>query len=142
LHAEVGHAIYQERKVLNILSRKDWRMALQLHAPAPELSRGVVLGKAAVTAADRLGLTARALARVIGVSEPYVSRMKRGALVLEDGSKPYELAALLVRVFRSLDAVTGGDETVARAWMRAQKITSVQGLCDVVAYLDARRAPL
>ncbi|MDX5349298.1 MAG: DUF2384 domain-containing protein [Paracoccaceae bacterium] len=118
--------------------------------PAPD--RGAVLARAVIAAAERLGLTARVLARVIGVSEPFVSRMKRGALTLDEGSKPFELAALLVRVFRSLDAVTGGDERVARAWMQAenlalggvpaQKITSVQGLCDVVAYLDARRAPL
>jgi len=115
-------------------------------------ARGPVLGKAALNAADRLGLTARVLARVIGLSEPTLSRMKHGSLALEDGSKPFELAALFVRLFRSLDAVTGGDERVARAWVQAenlalggvpaQLITTVQGLCNVVAYLDARRAPL
>ncbi len=115
-------------------------------------ARSAVLSKAALAAADRLGLTARALARIIGVSEPTISRMKRGDLGLEEGTKPYELAALLVRAFRSLDAVTGGDERVARAWMQAENLAlggvpvtmmaSVQGLCDVVAYLDARRAPL
>jgi hypothetical protein len=127
-------------------------MTASLHVSAVAPSRGAVLGKAALSATERLGLTARVLARVIGVSEPFVSRMKRGTLALDEGSKPYELAALLVRVFRSLDAVTGGDERVARAWMQAenralggvpaQMITSVQGLCDVVAYLDARRAPV
>lgn len=123
-----------------------------MQAPLGLPSRGVVLTKAALAAADRLGLTARALSRIIGVSEPTVSRMKRGDLGLEEGTKPYELAALLVRVFRSLDAVTGGDERVARAWVQAEnlalggvplaKMVSVQGLCDVVSYLDARRAPL
>ncbi|NJM83353.1 MAG: DUF2384 domain-containing protein [Tabrizicola sp.] len=115
-------------------------------------ARGVVLTKAVLAAADRLGLTARALARIIGVSEPTVSRMRRGDLGLEEGAKPFELAALVVRVFRSLDAVTGGDERVARAWLQAENLalggcpaammSSVQGLCDVVTYLDARRAPL
>jgi hypothetical protein len=127
-------------------------MTALLKAPLDLPSRGVVLTKAVLAAADRLGLTARALARIIGVSEPTVSRMKRGDLGLEEGTKPYELAALLVRVFRSLDAVTGGDERVARAWMQADnlalgavplvRMNSVQGLCDVVTYLDARRAPL
>lgn len=127
-------------------------MALLSPLSSPTPSPGLVLGKAVVAASDRLGLTARVLARVIGVSEPFISRLKRGALALEPGTKPFELAALLVRVFRSLDAIAGGDERVARAWMQAenlalggvpaQKITSVQGLCDVVAYLDARRAPL
>lgn len=119
-----------------------------LEAPAP----GMVLTKASLAVADRLGLTARAFARIVGVSEPTVSRMKRGDLGLEAGTKPYELAALLVRVFRSLDAITGGDAQVTRAWVQAENtalggvplvmMSSVQGLCDVVSYLDARRAPL
>lgn len=121
-------------------------MRQPLDAPAP----GMVLAKASLAVADRLGLTARVFARIVGVSEPTVSRMKRGDLGLEAGSKPYELAALLVRVFRSLDAITGGDERVARAWVQAENLalggvplammSSVQGLCDVVSYLDARRA--
>lgn len=71
---------------------------------------------------------------------------------MADHSKPFELAALLVRAFRSLDAITGGDEGVARAWLTspnnalgarpAERIASAQGLVDVVTYLDARRAPL
>ncbi len=127
-------------------------MAALLHLPVDVPARGLVLSKAALAAADRLGLTARTLARIIGVSEPTVSRMRRGDLGLEEGTKPFELAALLIRVFRSLDAVTGGDERVARAWVQAEnlalggvpaaKMVSVQGLCDVVTYLDARRAPL
>ncbi len=117
-----------------------------LHADA----EGVVLTKAAVTAAERLGLTARLLSAVIGVSEATVSRLKRRETLLERGTKPFELAVLLVRLFRSLDAVAGGDEAVARAWMTAEnsalgarpvdRITSVSGLVDVLAYLDARRA--
>lgn len=127
-------------------------MSTALSSPLVEPDRGAVLTKAALRAAERLGLNATALAKVIGVSEATVSRMKRGQYQLEQGSKPYELAALLVRVYRSLDAVTGGDEAVARAWMvnantvlgssPARKILSVTGLTDVAAYLDARRAIL
>ena len=113
-------------------------------------AEGVVLTKAAVNAADRLGLTARLLSAVIGVSEATVSRLKRQDVLLERSTKPFELAVLLVRLFRSLDAITGGDETVARAWMSAEnsalrarpvdRIVSISGLVDVLAYLDARRA--
>ncbi len=49
-----------------------------------------------------------------------------------------------------LDAIVGGDETVARAWLGnanvaldgrpVEKIRTVVGLVDVIAYLDARRA--
>ncbi len=111
-----------------------------------------VVTKAVLRAADRLGLTAKNLGQVLGVSEPTVSRMKQGAFVIKSETKPYELAVLLIRVFRSLDAILGGDEKVTRAWMgnpntvlgAAPKacITSISGLMDVIAYLDARRAVL
>ncbi len=110
----------------------------------------VVITKAVVNAAERLGLNARMLAAVIGVSEATVSRMKRQDHLLERDSKPFELGVLFVRLFRSLDAIVGGDEAVARQWLRnsnlalgaapQDKITSISGLTDVLAYLDARRA--
>lgn len=120
----------------------------QTDAPARE----AVLTKAAIRAALRLEIPGRHLAKILGVSEAQVSRLKAGEAVLAEHSKPFELAALLVRAFRSLDAITGGDEAVARAWLQApnaalgarpiERITSIQGLADVVAYLDASRAPL
>ncbi|ODM44451.1 helix-turn-helix domain-containing protein [Cereibacter sphaeroides] len=119
---------------------------------APSRDRGAVLTKATLNAADRLGLSQRELAEIIGLSEATVSRMKRGAAILEDGSAHFQLAALLVRIFRSLDAIVGGDEGVARAWMKApntalgvppvERISKISGLVDVATYLDARRAPL
>jgi hypothetical protein len=87
---------------------------------------------------------------VIGVSEPTVSRMRRNEYALERGTKPFELAVLFVRLYRSLDAIVGGDETVARSWLRnsnsalngkpVEKIQTVAGLVDAIQYLDARRA--
>ena len=112
--------------------------------------RAQVLTKAALRAAESLGLPARMLAQVLGVSEPSVSRMKKGAYAIEDGSKSFELAALFVRVFRSLDAIVGGDAMTARQWLMAEntalggrpidRITTITGLADVAAYLDARCA--
>lgn len=122
------------------------------HQIARNPEAGAVLTKAALRAADRLGLSGRQLADIVGVSEATVSRWKRGESLLEPGSKPFELAALLVRSFRSLDAITGGDEAVARRWLIApnaalaarplERMAQVQGLVDVTTYLDARRAPL
>ena len=118
----------------------------QAQAPA----RGAVVTKAVVNAAEHLGLSARSLGKVIGVSEPTVSRMKGGTYTLDEGSKPYELAVLVVRVFRSLDAIAGGDPATMRGWMTGRNsalgdtplnsINSVSGLVDVISYLDARRA--
>lgn len=114
--------------------------------------RCAVLTKAAVRAAERLELPGSKLAEMLGVSEAQVSRFKKGEAIINDRSKAFELAALFVRAFRSLDAITGGNEAVARAWLvapntalgarPADRITTAQGLVDVVAYLDTRRAPL
>lgn len=81
------------------------------------LGRATVLTKAALRAAGRLGVTGRQLAEIIGVSEATISRLRRNEAVLEDGTKPFQMAVIFVRVFRSLDAITGGDEGVARAWL-------------------------
>jgi hypothetical protein len=125
---------------------------MSLHyAPATsELTESATVTKAVLRAAARLDVTAKCLARIIGVSEPTVSRMKKEEFTLEPGTKPFELAVLFVRLFRSLDAIVGGDETVARAWLKndniqldgkpLDKIQTVAGLADVIAYLDARRA--
>jgi hypothetical protein len=101
-------------------------------------------------AAERLALPNRVLAGVLGVSEATISRMGTGAYQLDAGSKPFELAVLFLRLFRSLDAVAGGDAVVARAWLRNPNVAldatplalieSVAGLVNVVAYLDHRRA--
>ena len=126
-------------------------MDIQLK-PTAASQEGRVITKAALAASERLGLTAARLSDILGISAPTVSRMKRQDFCLEPGSKPFELAVLLIRVFRSLDAIVGGDDTVSRAWLQnhndalagvpAEKITSITGLLDVLSYLDARRAPL
>ncbi|GLS33390.1 RNA polymerase, sigma 54 subunit, RpoN/SigL [Mesorhizobium albiziae] len=118
--------------------------------PQPTSQADAVITKAALRAADQLDVTARTFAAVIGVSEATVSRMRKQEFALEQGTKPFELAVLFVRLFRSLDAITGGDETVSRAWLKSfntaldgkplEKILTIVGLVDVIAYLDARRA--
>lgn len=111
-----------------------------------------VVTKAALRAAARLSLSSRTFARIIGVSEATASRMGKGTHVLSPGDKPFELAVLFVRLYRSLDALVGGDEAAARAWLRGHNdrlgaaplalIQTVPGLFDVLSYLDARRARL
>ena len=113
-------------------------------------TRGVVLTKAVMRAADRLGMSGKLLSEVLGLSETRISRMKNGEDALAENSKAFELSALLVRVFRSLDTIVGGDERAAQAWISSQntalcgrpidRMVSVQGLTDVATYLDARRA--
>lgn len=111
----------------------------------------VVTG-AALKAADRLKIKNSVLARIVGVSEPTVSRMRRGEYFLERGNKPFELAVLFVRFYRSLDAIVGGDDKVAGEWIRNKNlalrstplelIQTVAGLVNAIEYLDSRRAPV
>ena len=114
--------------------------------------RGSVLTKATLRAGDALGLRGSELAEILGLSSPTISRMRKGSYALAEGKKEFELAALFVRFFRSLDAIAGGDEAVRRRWMRgenkalgttpAELIKTISGLTNGLAYLDARRAPL
>ncbi|MBZ9991923.1 MbcA/ParS/Xre antitoxin family protein [Mesorhizobium sp. BH1-1-5] len=123
---------------------------MQRPVAAAAAAENAVITKATLRAADLLDITARTLALVIGVSEATVSRMRKQEFLLERGTKPFELAVLFVRLFRSLDAVVGGDKTVARAWLKnsnttldgtpIEKILTITGLVDVIAYLDSRRA--
>jgi hypothetical protein len=118
--------------------------------PASTADQAAVLTKATLRAAAQLGLTNKLLATVIGVSEATISRMRSGDYLLQRGQKPFELAVLFVRLYRSLDAIVGGDDAVAGSWLKnrntmldAEPLTLIQtvpGLMNVIQYLDARRA--
>ena len=120
-------------------------------APLPAADPARVLTRAVLAAARMLGLRNRELATVIGASEASVSRLASGR-VIEPASKEGELALLFLRLFRSLDALVGGEEEKARRWLHAdnahvsgvpaERIRSVEGLVDVVQYLDAMRGRL
>jgi uncharacterized protein (DUF2384 family) len=116
-------------------------------APAPD----AVLTKALLRAADLLGLSSRALSRILGVSEASISRLVSGSRTIDPASKEGELALLLVRVYRSLDALVGTDAAARKAWLESDNralngrpidlLQRADGLVHVVAYLDAMRAP-
>jgi hypothetical protein len=123
---------------------------IQAHSPShPEAAP--VIAKAALNAAQRLGLRDRQLAAIIGSSEASVSRLRTGR-GLDPATKEGELALLFIRLYRGLDALVGGDDAAAGQWLRAanahvngvpaERITSVEGLVDVVQYLDAMRGRL
>lgn len=115
------------------------------------LEPAAVLTKAALAAAARLDLRGRHLAAIIGTSEASISRLRSGR-VLDPGQKEGELALLFLRLYRSLDALVGGDDAKARAWLHADnnhlggvpadRIRTVEGLVDVIQYLDAMRGRL
>ncbi|HYD87692.1 MAG TPA: antitoxin Xre/MbcA/ParS toxin-binding domain-containing protein [Vitreimonas sp.] len=118
----------------------------------PLPAESAVLTKAVVRAAKLLGLSNAALARILGVSPATITRLRAGEYLLRADAKEFELAMLFVRLFRSLDAIMGSDDEASKSWLRApnrafggrpiDRILTVTGLVDVVAYLDASRAPV
>ena len=118
-------------------------------AAGPDRAR--VLSTALVEASRRLKLRSTELGRILGVSQPTASRLLNGRLLLPDAGKAWELAAHLVRLYRSLAALVGLDDELARAWLTSgneafagreplQLIQTVEGLVHVCDYLDASRA--
>lgn len=110
-----------------------------------------VVTKAVLRVAAALDVSQKELARILGLSEATVSRLMSGKLLVDAESKEGELALLLVRVFRSLDALVG-DEAKARAWFHADnlhlggvpadRVRTVEGLVHVAEYLDAMRGQM
>ena len=117
----------------------------------PRTDPASVLTKAVLKSAELLELPSVVLARILGVSEASISRLFSGSRQIDPENKEGELALLLVRVYRSLDALVGTDASQRKAWMQSQNrglngrpielIQRAEGLAAVVSYLDAMRAP-
>lgn len=124
-------------------------MARPLATPtAPDPAE--VLGKAVIRAAEIMGLNQAALAKILGLSTASVSRLYAGQYRLNPHGKEWELATLLIRLYRGLDALMASDEAALRAWIQHQNnelyaipsvlIKQVAGLVTAVNYVDAYRA--
>lgn len=119
-------------------------------APQAEQDRRAhILTKATIRAADHFGLKSAELARVLGVSDSTVTRMRKGTYLLQAETKSFELAQLFLRLYRSLDSITGGDDKSSASWLRSENVVlgavpatliqSIIGLMAVADYLDSRR---
>lgn len=120
--------------------------------PRPRSQQDAVVSKAIVRVMTALDLTQRELAEIIGLHESSISRLVAGTAQVSADSTEGELSLLAIRVFRSLDALVGGDHDKARAWLRApntalggtpkERMQRVEGLVGVADYLDAMRGKL
>ncbi len=131
-----------------------WRTELSEAAQVAKVSvipdEEQVLTVAVGRAADLWDLTNATLGRIIGVSSPTASRLRSGQKRLSRGTKPFELGQYFVRLFRSLDALTGSDDKSAISWLRTENkdlggrpielIETVKGLAEVSNYVDDFRA--
>lgn len=89
------------------------------------------------------------LSEIIGESEASISRLFKGQRHLTPNTKSFELALLLIRLYRSLNAIVGNDHHKAKIWLRSynsylgdtplNQLKSIQGLMLVLQYLDAMR---
>jgi hypothetical protein len=119
-----------------------------VQSPAAQMA----LTRAVTRAAEILGLSGAELSSVLGVSAASVSRMATGQYLLQPARKEWQLGSLFVRLFRSLDSITGGRDEHSRAWMRgnnralrgvpAEMLNNVESFVRVVQYLDASRAQI
>jgi transcriptional regulator with XRE-family HTH domain len=108
-----------------------------------------VLTGAVMRASALLEITQSSLAHMLGLSPSTVSRMANGTYLLDADKKEWELGALFVRLFRSLDALIGANDAAARSWLNGQNrglagrpidlIRSTEGLVRVLQYLDSAR---
>jgi DNA-binding XRE family transcriptional regulator len=118
-------------------------------SPHPAADAAAVLTGGVVRTAALLEITQARVAQVLGLSPATVSRMSSGTYTLDANKKEWELAALLVRLFRSLDALIGANDSASRAWLHGENsglhgrpielIRHAEGLVRVVQYLDAAR---
>jgi Protein of unknown function (DUF2384) len=70
--------------------------------------------------------------------------------LLQPDRKEWQLALLFVRLFRSLDSITGGRDELSRAWLRSRNLglggvpalllADIESFVRVVQYLDGSRA--
>lgn len=109
-----------------------------------------VITKAALSAGKALKITGPELAAIIGVSSATLTRLRNQTAVLRNGTKDQELALHLIRIFRSLGALYGGNTADMAQWIRVtnrtlrtspiEKMQQVAGLVRTMDYLDHFRA--
>lgn len=119
--------------------------------PNPLSERSRVLSTAVVEAARRLGLGSSDINAIIGTSQPSASRLLNGKYFIPEGSKTWELSAHFIRLYRSVSSLVGGNDELARSWLKSGNqafdnrhpldvVKRVDGLLHVCEYLDAHRA--
>ncbi len=114
--------------------------------------RKVILRKALLRMADYLVFTRRELCSILGLSEASLSRLYDGKRYIDPTSKEGELAIMMLRLYRSLDILFGGNQKQCQLWLRSENqhlgaipalmIQSIQGLNLTTQYLDAMRGKI
>ena len=115
----------------------------------PPRNDGELLTSAVARIADLWGLDSLELGKMLGVAPATVLTLRAGTSTLDPASQSFEAGQLLLRLFRSLDALMGSDDDAARRWLATPNIdlgakpidcvASIPGLIAVCEYVDALR---
>lgn len=118
----------------------------------PLSEQAQVLTKAVLNVARFYELTGKELSDIIGISEASISRLNQGKKFIAPNTKEGEMAILLIRIYRSLNALLGNDHHKARLWLQnhnhyfrekpLELLKTIPGLVSVLNYLDAMRGKL
>ncbi len=110
----------------------------------PEINENEVLGKATLNASAKLGISQQQLESIIGRNRSSINRSG-----INPKSKEGELSLLLIRCYRSLHALMGGDDANIKHFMQTknrvtkgvphEQIYTIDGLVCLVQFLDAMR---
>lgn len=106
-----------------------------------------VVAKALSNLKSDLDISNEVLGDIIGLNASTVSRMINSGSI--SSAKPYEAGVLLLRAYRSLYAMLGGNIEQMKHWLNTDNthvhgkpvevMKSTVGLVEVVKYLDAMR---
>ena len=112
--------------------------------------KATVLTEAVAKIAELWGLKNATLGTILGVSMATASRLRNGDARLDPASKSFEAGQFLLRLFRSLDALLGSDDSAAKQWLDTsnldlggkpiEQIETMRGLIAVCDYVDFYRA--
>jgi len=127
-------------------------MALARNKNVSNVQKEQVLTDAVLKASEQLDINAASLGEILGLSPATISRMANKKYQLKTGKKEFELGLEFVRLFRGIDAITGGDDRTNKSWLSApnkalgdkplELIKSVRGLVNTIAYVDTFRAKI
>ena len=131
------------------MSQQHLQLGSIMHTTSEKTTkRKMILAKAVLSAAERLGLKQDQLALILKID----SVTTLGALGLDPTSKQGELALTLIRITTSLDALTGGDTAWMQHFMKSpnklmsgipiEQIQNSQGLASVLQLVEGLRAKL
>ncbi len=111
-------------------------------------SKTQVVAKALINLKEELRLSSESIGQIIGTDASTVFRIGKNMDMKEN--KVFEGALLLIRAYRSLFALLGGDKAAMIHWLTTANkdldekrpidyMKSLVGLVEVVQYLDAMR---